>query len=1210
MTPVQSNVFRDALQVSPERIAALSDVELNELMRDLILAQAQRASADVSQVRVNTEGKAGDGGSDGWSPKPPQGDAWLGSAHTCWQFKAGVAGTPARLEGEVSKRIPRETLGAGGRFVVVCSKSTAGLPGEQLRLETLRSEAGALGLPTDSIDVIGSERLTIWCNQHPAVAARLAGRPAGLVRLTEWLQSDEHQAHWQGTQSAQDAIQRHRQDLIHPGGAATHIHICGHPGVGKTRFALELCRDAPWRSAVVYIQQATDFRLVELINAAIADTSVELVLVADEVQPEQLLPLRESIGRGQGRVRLVTIGHSPTPDPARIPAIVVKPLEPALMERVVRGLHPSLPPEHVDFVVRFADGFMRLARLASDAVERDRSIDVRGLLDLGHVRVFLDGMLGTGNRRPLHVVAVLTRVGWTEELAIEGATIARHLGLDWNDVRSSVEDFHRRLGIAPRGGRYRYVSPTPLAIYLAVEAWTTFTPELRSLAAALPTEDAKDAYYQRLQTIASNPQAQKFAREELAGFFQLADYADPRTAMRWSALAAADPQAAAGALYATLRQASIAERRSIADRARREVVWALVRLAQNSSAFRHATLSLALLAEAENETWGNNATGEFVARFLVTLGGTSVPYPKRLAVLDELLSSGEEGPSRLAISALAKVGVSQESRSVVGPATDAAPEPEWHPATPEDVAQCKAMAIRRLTELSRAGRTSLKAELVSAATGMSMLLRISELRQPVSEFYLGLAAAFPESREAVRRSVEHILTNERRLWKELPEAEVAAIAELHSHLEDPSLPSRLRQFVGTAHWDRQEDVDLSGLAAELLRDRTTLEAEWPWLTSGDAHDAWRLGAALASADADGVLDPVLPVLTRGGLDLRVLCGYASARVEQRGLSWLESWLSTRLSQDPADLPLLFEANWRVGATPHTTRLMVSALRAQALDERVVGQLGFGAWSGALPFDSLRELLEALADRGFPGVAVSLLEHRLDARPDEAALWEPLALRLIDDGTLVRDRHMAGHYWMELAKRFVSSHARRIAAAIFREQARRGDERWFVEHSPVKELLFECVESDPEGVWSELAPRLANPGDALMFSIGFADGLIDQMPRDTIRAWVAELPSQRVPLMARLTSLDLSSDTTLPALLIESYGEMEGVGEAFFGAQISGVWAGPTSEHWAAMGEALEAVARRTVLPGLRMWAERSAKSLREMAEREREREAEEQLGRG
>jgi hypothetical protein len=205
---------------------------------------------------------------------------------------------------------------------------------------------------------------------------------------------------------------------------------------------------------------------------------------------------------------LITIGHCRTPDPDRIPAISIRPLERQVMFNVVRGWYPEMPLEHADFVARFADGYVRLARLAANAVVQSPTMDVRGLLGRDEIRGFLDGMLGSGDRRALYVVAVLATVGWTEDKQNVGEAIARHFDVDWNWVRACVDDFDRRFGIVPRGGRYRYISPTPLGIHLAVEAWTTYPDLLKSLPVVLPSEAARDAYYQRLQSIASNPQAE------------------------------------------------------------------------------------------------------------------------------------------------------------------------------------------------------------------------------------------------------------------------------------------------------------------------------------------------------------------------------------------------------------------------------------------------------------------------------------------------------------------------------------------------------------------------------------------------------------------------------------------------------------------------------------------------------------------------------
>jgi len=353
MSQHRISIFRDALQVSPERIGAMGDADLNLLMGQLLRAQAYKCACPVNSIRVNTEDKAKDDGCDGWSGRPEVPDDWLGATNTCWQFKAGLSGGPSKLKDEVTKRISRATLTAGGRFVVVASGSTNGKKGEDDRLATLTKDAANAGIPDKNIEVIGSERLTNWCNQHPAVAGRWAGRPDDLWSLDDWSNAEEHRVPWQALPAVQSELDARRADLDFATGSIHHLHIQGPPGVGKTRFALELCRGAAWRGAVIYIRQASDLRLGELIDGAAADSGVQLTVVADEVQPDHLRPLRDSVGRSNGRIRLITVGHSPSPDPSRIPSLQVKPLDRQLMAGVITGWYPAMPREHVDFVVQF-----------------------------------------------------------------------------------------------------------------------------------------------------------------------------------------------------------------------------------------------------------------------------------------------------------------------------------------------------------------------------------------------------------------------------------------------------------------------------------------------------------------------------------------------------------------------------------------------------------------------------------------------------------------------------------------------------------------------------------------------------------------------------------------------------------------------------------------------------------------------------------------
>ena len=787
------SVYRDALQISLERIAAMSPQQINSLMGRLLRAQAHRSGSSLSGIRINAEDTAKDDGCDGWSPKPPAPDDWLGWVDTCWQFKAGKAGEPARLVGEVSKPIARDTLINGGRFVVVASGSRSGKKGEKDRRARLVDDAQKAKIPFDRIEVMGSERLANWCNQHPAVAAYWAGRPDGLWTFDDWSGSNEHQAAWQASEAVESELAARRADLDHSAGDVFHLHIQGPPGVGKTRFALELCRKAPWVNSAVYVRQAEDVRLLELIDSAATEEDVRLTVVADEVQRDQLRPLRDSVGRGEGRIRLVTIGHTPSPDPSSIPAVPVKPLDRETMVRVIRGWHPAMPPEHVEFIVCFADGYVGLARLAATAVARDPAIDVRTLLGRDEIRMFLDRMLGPGDRCGLYVVAVLTSVGWTGDKQDEGETIARHLGFDWNRVRATVDGFHRRMGVSPRGGRYRYISPGPLGTYLAAEAWDTYPDRLRSLADVLPSEGARDAYYDRLRSIASNTHPQEHAREQLAQFSRASDFVDVQAVRQWSAFSSVDPDQAARRILGALSGASLEDRSRIRGRARREAVPTLVGLAWRPSSFHDAVKALALLAEAENETWANNASAEFVARFQLTLGGTSIPYLDRLPVIDELLAEGRPSLTSLAVKALAQVGNAGNTRDVVSPASGEVPEREWQPLTRKESSECIDGSIARLRRIAELGVADMESDLVAAAKNLSLLLCEPIVSNLIMSLFCVVREKYPATRELLRKIIADIIYREKTRWNRLSGEDLAKLEELHACFEGHSCGRRLQQ---------------------------------------------------------------------------------------------------------------------------------------------------------------------------------------------------------------------------------------------------------------------------------------------------------------------------------------------------------------------------------------------------------------------------------
>jgi hypothetical protein len=1192
--------------VTEELVRHLTDVQLRNLMRDLSIDEAYRSGADVAKVIINAEVKAPDDGADALTPRGMTSHTWLSDTHTCWQLKAGSAGQAAKLKGEVRKPIAAMTLRSGGRFVLVASGAGDGKKGMAARQKALVGDARRAGLPAARIEVMTSEALTTWINEHPALAAQLRGMPPGFSSLETWAKQPPYRDAWVSSPALDAKLERLRREVdFESANPTVHLHVFGRPGVGKTRFVLQACQHARWSKSVLYVPQWAEARISEMLAAVSQAGAGRLVLVVDEVPPEQVKSLAFHVAAAADRIRVITIGHHASPDGQTIAQIEVEALDDETMTRLIQAAHPAMPAEHVRYVVSFADGYTRLARLAANAVATNPDVHTADLLHHhGDIEQLMDSMLGSDDRRPLHVLAILSSVGWTGPRAEEGKAIAAHFGLDWMHVQASVERFHRKFGIAPRANDLRYISPAPLGVYLALDAVQSYPEQVRSLPDKLPNEQARHAYNERLEAILANPRARTFGEEELARFFHWSHFLDANAVDRWVTLSMANPVLAAGNAREALQQATDEERRQIEGGARRGLVRGLVRLASYADAFHDAALALAELAAAENEIWANNATGEFIARYQLFLGGTACPYLDRLTVLDELLASGRPPLQALAVRALARAGVGHEVGMLdSSPATGPAPV-QWRPASGQDHHACVRAALERL---ERAAALPVPEQaLIDAAKQLAMLLRHSSTRQAIAAFLRAAAAHHPAIREHVRREVHDIAQHSRRLWKDLEEPEVEWIEALEAELSDRTLGGQLRELVGHPEWGRTEE-SLRPLAEELVKEPAVLWSEWPWLTGGDATGAWDLGVALEKVDAQHELLPELVTAAGTGSDLRVVAGYVRSYAQTMPAGWIDDWLDELEHSATASPLLIFELTWRLADTSGGARRLTRMARAGQLPPNAVAHLAFGPWVLGPALPELRELLETLIVEPEHRIhLLHMIDNRLKKHPQDVQGLRALALAVVADPSVLLADSMSQYHWDQLARALLPQHTREIARTIFAAQARPGGVSFFLEHSMAAGTLDACIEANAAEVWEELAVHLGQGGRSELFIIGFPHHVMEKMPRKSVLDWIAVDPPERAARVAKITAKNFA-DSSLAATILDRWGDLEGVRQRFFSAFVSGGWSGNASTHWEQLAALVRAVAEQSKLQGVRRWARDSERELHRMAEHDRKREIEERV---
>ncbi len=103
------------------------------------------------------------------------------------------------------------------------------------------------------------------------------------------------------------------------------------------------------------------------------------------------------------------------------------------------------------------------------------------------------------------------------------------------------------------------------------------------------------------------------------------------------ALVEVNPVVTTQLIYRIINSLNDTDILSICGDVRRNFIWSLEMLVFHDSCFDKAAWCLFKFAQFENESYGNNATGQFAQLFRTNLCGTEASFEKRLALLDKAM---------------------------------------------------------------------------------------------------------------------------------------------------------------------------------------------------------------------------------------------------------------------------------------------------------------------------------------------------------------------------------------------------------------------------------------------------------------------------------------------------------------------------------------------------------------------------------------------
>lgn len=524
--------------------------------------------------------------------------------------------------------------------------------------------------PGNPIHFLDGNKIATWTNQHAAAMAHVwkcCQLPSvGALRTwRDWSREPGFEQTFHSNAILDGFMQSLRAHLIKPSATG---RITGYSGLGKTRLGLETLRppsdSADMAQAVLsystgYMDAAQSADATAIVSR-LEIANIRGLIVVDNCPTQLHYELEKIIRRTGCQLSLLTMDYEPGSSIAD--ALHIE-LEPAMMQDVIPRILKELPQaaklsdQQVQYIAGFASGFPQIAVLMAEAGD---TLNLETLNQKGLAEKILWGHAPPNERARtvISAISIFTHVGFDAARAAQKVFVrdilCRKLSLDDRELSQLLRPFERRR-ILQNAGDYRFVTPIPLAVALAAEWWEhASSEELTPLLPQIEAAGLTDFFCRRTEQLHFSPKAAALAAQLCGADGPLCDAEVLNSELGsqlFRAFVELNPASAVGCLWHVFSEMDL-ESLTEVSAGRRNLIWALEKLCWESELFPKAAALLLRFAAAENETWANNATGQFKQLFQVFLSGTQAPLTERVALIDENIASEDASIRRICIAAL------------------------------------------------------------------------------------------------------------------------------------------------------------------------------------------------------------------------------------------------------------------------------------------------------------------------------------------------------------------------------------------------------------------------------------------------------------------------------------------------------------------------------------------------------------------------------
>ncbi len=1216
------------LSVDGNDLLRLSSSNAVKFFHKLLCAEATTLGLGLPRVNVPYNITASDGGIDAevTADNISGGHGIIFSALTRYQIKTGAFSLAASQvkeillsdTGEIKPRI-KTCLDQDGTLVVVLfgSDNPEQQDGQVIAkfIEILKTKDAKY--ENAKIKIWRQNQIISFLEPFPSLRLALLGRgDMPFYDHDSWKNLADMRYTFHEGEAQKEYIsnlKKELEEIVQP----VHIRVIGEPGLGKTRLMMEATGDEKLAPLVIYCEspkQLLDSPLITHIQRT--DNTFQAILVVDECDADSRTNIWSKLESVSPRIKLVTIHNEIDDSTGKTKYLNPPLLDEKQIQDIIAGY--GFPTDQVRRWVEYCSGSPRVAHVIGQNLKENpedltKSPDIVNVWDRYIAgRDDLNGQMYVNRKKVLRWLSLFKKFGYAfplqEEAKLIGAKIEQEESIRWRDLQTIIDDLRRRKIL--QGNTTLYITPKLLHIKLWTEWWQKYGSaedfkleeftviDATSTPPKVLNETMIGWFCDMFRYARASEAASRVVTELLGenGPFQNSDLLKERLgADFFLALTEANPEASLKCLQKTV---GTWDRDHLLNfkTGRREVVWSLEKIAIWKNTFKDATRLLLLLADAENETYSNNATGVFTDLFSAGYGElavTELSAVDRLPVLFEALDSDSKVKRLIGIKASDKALETQNfSRDVGAEFQGLRKKPElWKPKTYGEIfAYYEAVwkyLVKKIDDADEEERNEIVKVLLNNFRG---LIHIKSLYSLVITTFNDLYTKGLVSQKDLLRNLTQIFHYE----KALPEDVSSELEVLKGNLEKKDFSSRLKRYVGMNLLEDIYDADgkrtyqvnknILDLVQEVIDDPSRLDPELSWLVSDEAENGYIFGYELGKKDQSFSLLPGLFQAIKGkNKSLYFIGGYFKALFEASPKKW-ETILDD-VSKDKELQSYLAELTWRSGMSDQAAKRILDLANDGILISDNFRIFGLGSVIRDLSEDIFQKWIEFLLaqnDRAAVSIALDLYDFFYNRKEAKYSLPKDLTIKLLAHPKLfekTNDRYdtMDDFHWKEIGQSFVSKYPKEsldIAKAMIPNL---GEEGTILEgyHEPVEAVLNDIAKNNPKEVWNIITEKIKFPLDSAGYHIGSwlqgskhsdsgTRGAFSYFNPESVWSWVESDKEKRswfISHFAPKIFIKPSEGFCWAREILVRYGEKEDVRDSLVSDFLSEGWSGPASLHY-------------------------------------------------